>query len=116
MEEEISCVLEALKRNAAWNERMRREHLADALQRATEVRDRTRDTHERIVAENKDKRRVKSRIDAEQEARDTRDRADWEYCEARRRLAEYQGEPVPTREDARAKIADLIKQFVQESE
>jgi hypothetical protein len=116
MIEEISCVLEAMKRNAAWSEKMRRESLADALQRATELRDCLREAHERIVAENKDKRRVKSRVEAEQEARELRDQADWDYCEARRRLAEYQGEPVPTREDAQAKIAELIRQFVQESQ
>lgn len=116
MIEEISCVPEAMKRNAAWKEKMRRESIADTLQRATEVRDRMRAALERIVAENKDKRRVKSRVEAEHDARELFDRADWEYCEARRRLAEYQGEPVPTRDDAQAKIAELIRQFVQESQ
>jgi hypothetical protein len=37
MIEEISCVLEAMKRNAAWKEKVQREALADALQRATEA-------------------------------------------------------------------------------
>jgi hypothetical protein len=116
MDEAISRVLESLERNAVWTESMKRETLADDLEYRESERDAARAAHERIVAENKGKRRVKSRLNAEQEARDARDKADWEYCEARRRLSEYQGEPVPTRDDAIAKITDLIKQFVKESE
>lgn len=114
--EHVSRVLEAMRRNADYLTESKRETMTEDVKHYAEVLALSKKNLDEVVAFNSGKRRVKSRIEEEGEYQRNVDIANRDLSDAERCLAEYVGEPVPTRDDAVVMIEKLILDFVKESQ